>query len=815
MRTNRFSRRVDRAASKAWAETLETRLLFSIPSPPTFASNFLQTWAQDFTVMTTDAQIGVNASTMGTGTWIAHKPGGGDWADFISPKGHDDPFGIDGNGSGSNYLTIRAQHDPTHTWNNWNGDYTMGLLSSMDGAGAGFAQKYGYFEVSMQTPGGANTWPSFWLMDAPALTDHTLQYAAEIDVTELYGNGNPNVSHMTWHNWAINGLGGTTGGGSSTATLSGATTGYHTYGVDIEPTTITWYFDRQAMWSAPTYAAANRPMFLMIDLAMGGGTFNNATHDGYDWNLTPSPSDLKVQYVAVWASPNTPGYPAPTGAPTNLVAAAINNTKVGLTWADNSGNEGGYKVERATDSAFTQNLTLVATTAANATSYNDPTATPSTTYYYRVRATNAGGDTANSNTATVTTDLTITDLNPMADAFVKDGTPTTNYGTLSTLEVRSSGTGNLRKDYLRFDGSALTSSTATDATMSLIFTAGVAAARTYQLYGIRDTATGENFGETTINWSNAIANNTDGSFTSDATLLATVTLAAGATSAVFNSASLTAFINSDTNNVLTFAVYKASNTGLDTLKSREAATGKPLLEVAAMPDPPPGPTDLTPTADSFIKDGAATTNFGTQSTLEVRSSGASNLRKAYVRFDGTAVTNAATDATLNVNFAAGVGGARTYQLYGITDGTTGESFGETSITWNNAVGNNTDGTFTANAVLLATVSLATGATSATFESAGLTSFINADTNNVFTFVIYKASNTGLDTLISREAATGKPLLEVTYGTGPMLRTGGTTTISTKSKVAGSRPVSTPVSATSIAFPDSKDKKDDRAIMKSL
>jgi hypothetical protein len=49
-------------------------------------------------------------------------------------------------------------------------------------------------------------------------------------------------------------------------------------------------------------------MFLLLNLALGGGTHNNAAGDDYDWNLTPNPSDLRVAYVAVWASPNSPNY---------------------------------------------------------------------------------------------------------------------------------------------------------------------------------------------------------------------------------------------------------------------------------------------------------------------------------------------------------------------------------------------------------------------------------------------------------------------------------------------------------------------------
>jgi regulation of enolase protein 1 (concanavalin A-like superfamily) len=96
----------------------------------------------------------------------------------------------------------------------------------------------------------------------------------------------------------------------------------------------------------------------------------------------------------------TTGAPA---APTGLGATSLYPTRVSLTWTDNSSNETGFKVERASDSGFTTGLTLLTTTAANATTYDDNTVSGSTTYYYRVRATNASGDSANSNSATLTT----------------------------------------------------------------------------------------------------------------------------------------------------------------------------------------------------------------------------------------------------------------------------------------------------------------------------------------------------------------------------------------------------------------------------
>ncbi len=275
------------------------------------------------------AELGVSDSRIGTGTWIAHKPGGGDWFTFQNLAGDYHPFGV-----GNGYLTIRVQRDG-HDPNNWFAGFSGGLLSSMDETGEGFAQQYGYFECSMWCPGTPNTWPAFWLLDAPSLTDRTLA-TAEIDITESYGNwgtgpgqeppGDPNVDAVTWHRWTdpprANG---------SFAKEPGMTTGFHTYGADIEPTGITWYYDRKKIWWAPIYPEAQRPMYVLLNLALGGGNHNNAKGDGYDWNLTPDPTDLKVQYVAVWASPASPNYTGPPAVPTDLVATRGNEV-VALAW---------------------------------------------------------------------------------------------------------------------------------------------------------------------------------------------------------------------------------------------------------------------------------------------------------------------------------------------------------------------------------------------------------------------------------------------------------------------------------------------------
>src|SRR5262249_7231764 len=89
--------------------------------------------------------------------------------------------------------------------------------------------------------------------------------------------------------------------------------------------------------------------------------------------------------------------------PSNLIATTVSTTEIDLAWTDNSSNETGFVVDRAMDSNFTTGLTTVAL-GAGITSLSATGLTDSTTYWFRVRATNAGGASANSNIASATTD---------------------------------------------------------------------------------------------------------------------------------------------------------------------------------------------------------------------------------------------------------------------------------------------------------------------------------------------------------------------------------------------------------------------------
>ena len=86
---------------------------------------------------------------------------------------------------------------------------------------------------------------------------------------------------------------------------------------------------------------------------------------------------------------------ATPSAPSNLAATALDSSRIAVSWQDNSGSEDGYKLDRRQSGASTWQRP--ATLAANATSYTDTGLPADTTFYYKVKAYNAGGNSDYSN----------------------------------------------------------------------------------------------------------------------------------------------------------------------------------------------------------------------------------------------------------------------------------------------------------------------------------------------------------------------------------------------------------------------------------
>jgi fibronectin type 3 domain-containing protein len=122
-------------------------------------------------------------------------------------------------------------------------------------------------------------------------------------------------------------------------------------------------------------------------------------------------------HVLITGSTVAPPPPTAPADPSNLQAGGTPGGTITLTWSDNSTNETGFAVDRATDANFTQNLKTSTVTSANpaltgTTTFTDTTTSAGVTYFYRVRAVN--GSLASNNTATATAVGQTTNPSPTA-----------------------------------------------------------------------------------------------------------------------------------------------------------------------------------------------------------------------------------------------------------------------------------------------------------------------------------------------------------------------------------------------------------------
>jgi hypothetical protein len=139
------------------------------------------------------------------------------------------------------------------------------------------------------------------------------------------------------------------------------------------------------------------------------------------------------------------------------VTAVATLDTIALTWTDVD-DETGYRVERSLDGATA--WTEIATTGQNVTTYVNATLSPGTTYYYRIVATNAGGDSAPSNIASATTEAGPADIEgalPAADApaaggALAEGDPPAAGGALTEGDPPAAGGALTEGDPLATEG---------------------------------------------------------------------------------------------------------------------------------------------------------------------------------------------------------------------------------------------------------------------------------------------------------------------------------------------------------------------------
>jgi beta-glucanase (GH16 family) len=132
--------------------------------------------------------------------------------------------------------------------------YCSGVLTSR----TRFFQRYGYFEMRARLPHGRGLWPAFWLLPKGG------GWPPEIDVMEVLGH-DPATLYASVH-WKAQGNESITNK-AHTADLSA---GFHIYGLSWHPDLLRWYVDGMEVARTSTPPGLDKPMYLLVNLAVGG-----------------------------------------------------------------------------------------------------------------------------------------------------------------------------------------------------------------------------------------------------------------------------------------------------------------------------------------------------------------------------------------------------------------------------------------------------------------------------------------------------------------------------------------------------------------
>ena len=178
--------------------------------------------------------------------------------------------------------------------------------------------------------------------------------------------------------------------------------------------------------TATSYSDANRPAGTWYYRVTARDAAGNTSAPSNEANAT-------IQPVQDTTAPTVPG----------ALSASATGTTVALTWTASTDNVGvaGYTVHRSSSAGFAPS-TSNSIADSTATSYSDANR-PAGTWYYRVTARDAAGNTSapsNEANATIqgTAPPTVVAVGPVADTYTSSSAPTTDFGTSGSLAVYGS-----------------------------------------------------------------------------------------------------------------------------------------------------------------------------------------------------------------------------------------------------------------------------------------------------------------------------------------------------------------------------------------
>ena len=174
----------------------------------------------------------------------------------------------------------------------------------------------------------------------------------------------------------------------------------------------------------------------VIQFAYGAGTPATTADTGYSVGLQAASA---TNFASVTTNGGTVSYAVANNAQLDAIAAgtsyvftpnnpaaatamnftAVTQTSMSVNWTDNATNESSYVVSRSTDGT---NYAVVATLAADASTFPDTGLTPGTTYFYRVNAVTEGAVSANLDGSQITNPAGNISSNAVAGLWSAPGT---------------------------------------------------------------------------------------------------------------------------------------------------------------------------------------------------------------------------------------------------------------------------------------------------------------------------------------------------------------------------------------------------------
>ena len=205
-------------------------------------------------------------------------------------------------------------------------DYTSGAIDTK----GHFEVKYGYIEGRFKAPWQKGTWPAFW----------TLQdgWPPEIDILEIPASRKQHHYYLhytdpSWYNSHGSAWDHEASFGGHKDDNTDRSAGFHTYAVEWDESTLSFYFDDKkfASYNRPTEIRQLSAQYIIVNLAIGGWA-------GDDIEITADkPAYFEADWVRVWqAKPAKPDTVRIMSM--NFGTCMVKNAEGGLSLGDCKGD---------------------------------------------------------------------------------------------------------------------------------------------------------------------------------------------------------------------------------------------------------------------------------------------------------------------------------------------------------------------------------------------------------------------------------------------------------------------------------------------